>query len=108
MYYRRDETEATAMRLPCMKFTLSLAESMTMIAILGIGLALPWEISIPVGLLGAIWLIVSCLPPRGAKMGMIVLVVLAVGLLWVTFFPVGRVSVHGPTIVPMTGAKPEV
>jgi hypothetical protein len=96
------------MQLPCVKSTLSLAESMTVIAIFGIGLALPWEISIPVGLLSALWLVASCLPPRGAKVGMIVLVVLAVGLLWVTFFPVSRVPEPVPVITPMMGAKPGV
>jgi hypothetical protein len=106
MNYRRDETEATAMHLPRVKSRLSLAESMTVIAIIGIGLALPWEISIPVGLLGALWLIASCLPSRGAEVGMIVLVVLTVGLLWETFFAVGCVSEPVPVITPMMCAKP--
>jgi hypothetical protein len=99
------------MRLPCVRLTLSLAESMAIIGILGIGLALPSEISIPVGILSVLWLISASLPPRGAKAGMIVLmvfaVVLLIGLLWETLFPVRLVSVRGPTTRPMMSAWPE-
>jgi hypothetical protein len=99
-------------KLTRVRLTLSLAEAMAVIAILGIGLALPSEISIPVGILGGLWLIVGYLPPRRAKAGMIVLGVLAlvllVGLLWKSRLTVRLGPMPKPTIVPVMGAKTEL
>jgi hypothetical protein len=84
------------MQVHCLRSTLSLAESMVAIAILGVGLTLPSAVSTPVAMISAPWFIASYLPPRGAKAVMIVLGVVVVGLLVLSLFPVGLIPLRGP------------